>query len=122
MAPTTFKWVKGHSGNQGNEESDALTKEGATKDAPNELSLHILRPPGHKANNNDASTCIPRHNGPPTAPMQNLEQTRRAIQIYQGSLEMDEAIWQSIQKCTIRLRAQQYLYKAMHNTPMVGNI
>ena len=65
MAPTTFKWVKGHSRNQGNEESDALTKEGATKDAPNELSLHILRPPGRKANNNDTSTCVPRHNGPP---------------------------------------------------------
>ena len=63
-----------------------------------------------------------RNPHPRMAPTQNLEWTRRVIQIYQGSLEMDEAIWQSIRKCTIRLRAQQYLYKAMHNTPMVGNI
>jgi ribonuclease HI len=31
-AKTTFRWVKGHSGNLGNEESDKLAKEGAEKD------------------------------------------------------------------------------------------
>jgi ribonuclease HI len=40
-ATTTFQWVKGHNGKEGNEESDTLTKEGATKDNYNPLELEI---------------------------------------------------------------------------------
>lgn len=40
-APTTFKWVKGHNGDLGNEQSDRLAKEGASKDAPDYLPLDI---------------------------------------------------------------------------------
>jgi ribonuclease HI len=31
-APTSFRWVKGHDGIEGNEESDCLAKEGTVKD------------------------------------------------------------------------------------------
>ena len=129
-APTTFKWVKGHSGNLGNEESDALAKEGALKHTPDELSLHIpddfdlqgaklkvmtqaLAYQGIMAQRNPHSR---------TPATQNLEQTRAAIKAYQGSLETNEAIWQSIRKRTIRLRVQQFFYKAMHNALMVGSV
>lgn len=40
-ATTHFKWIKGHSGNLGNEESDALAKRGADKDPPDEIDLTI---------------------------------------------------------------------------------
>lgn len=35
--------------------------------------------------------------------------------------ESDEAIWKGIRKRTIRLRVQQFLFKAIHNTPMIGD-
>jgi len=40
-ARTSFKWVKGHSGNLGNEGSDALAKRGANKQCPDILDLRI---------------------------------------------------------------------------------
>lgn len=40
-APTYFQWVKGHEGNEGNEESDRLAKEGANKAVPDVLILEI---------------------------------------------------------------------------------
>lgn len=40
-APTLFEWVKGHSGDEGNEQSDMLAKEGASKDQPDDLPLDI---------------------------------------------------------------------------------
>jgi ribonuclease HI len=40
-APTTFKWVKGHSGDKGNEGSDKLAKEGADKEVEDHLDLTI---------------------------------------------------------------------------------
>ena len=41
MAPTIFKWIKGHAGFLGNEESNTLAKEGAQKDTPDTISLNI---------------------------------------------------------------------------------
>jgi ribonuclease HI len=38
---THFKWVKGHSGDRGNEECDRLAKEGADKPTPDVLNLDI---------------------------------------------------------------------------------
>jgi ribonuclease HI len=40
-APTAFQWIKGHEGNEGNEESDCLAKEGANKAAPDILILEV---------------------------------------------------------------------------------
>lgn len=41
LAPTAFKWVKGHQGTLGNEESDKLAKIGAGKEVPDNLPLEI---------------------------------------------------------------------------------
>jgi ribonuclease HI len=41
IATTTFQWVKGHDGVEGNEQCDMLAKEGAAKPTPDALDLSI---------------------------------------------------------------------------------
>jgi hypothetical protein len=40
-APTIFQWVKGHNGNQGNEEADTLARAGANKPTPDDIQVDI---------------------------------------------------------------------------------
>ena len=40
-ATTSFKWIKGHNGNEGNEQCDLLAKQGATKVRADELNLEV---------------------------------------------------------------------------------
>ena len=66
---------------------------------------------------------VNRHNLPPRiATTNNLEKIRTALEEYQDTQETDKTIWKSIGKCTIHLRAQQFFFKVIHNTPMVGGV
>ena len=93
-ATTHLKWVKGHNGNQGNEESDALAKRGAKKEMPDELDLTI--PTEFNIQGTKMSTITqaiayqgimtwrPQRDRRPTAG--NLNLTREAIEAYCGTL------------------------------------
>ena len=128
-ALTYFEWVKGHQGIQGNEESDKLAKEGASKDAPDPLPLQIpieFDLQGAKLATLTQAIAYrgirrtkPRVPRPTTN--RNIDLAREAIEATTGSLETTETIWKSIRKRSIRLRVQQFLYKAIHNTPMIGD-
>jgi RNase H len=129
-ATTHFKWIKGHNGNQGNEESDALAKQGAEKEAPDEIDLSI--PMEYDIQGTKMSTITqaiayqgimtrkPRRDRGPTT--ENLHQTREAVEAYCGVLETDETIWKSLRKNVLRTRVKQFLYKTMHKAYMVGPI
>ena len=39
-----------------------------------------------------------------------------------GNCEKDETLWKSIRKCTIRLCVQQFLFKTIHSTQMIGAV
>lgn len=105
-ATTHFKWVKGHNGNQGNEESDALAKRGAEKEIPDEIDLTI--PMEYDLQGAKMSTITqkiayqgimkqkPRRDRGPTAA--NLHRTREALEACCGKLETDETIWKSLRK------------------------
>jgi ribonuclease HI len=129
-APTTFKWVKGHNGTLGNEESDALAKEGAMRNQPDNLALDVPASFNLQGAKLAAMTQAITYRGitaqqrtqPRMAAQLNLEQTRIALKEYQGTLETDKSIWQGLRRHTIHLRAQQFLYKAMHNMLMVGGV
>ena len=129
-ATTHFKWVKGHNGNQGNEESDALAKKGAEKEIPDELDLTILVEFDIQGTKMSTITQAIAYQGIMTRKPQrdrrstaeNLNQTREAVEAYCGTLETDETIWKSLRKKVLRTRVKQFLYKTMHRAYMVGSI
>ncbi|KAH9071067.1 hypothetical protein EDB83DRAFT_2221492 [Lactarius deliciosus] len=129
-APTWLSWVKGHAGILGNEESDKLAKEGADKRDADALSLSIpviFDIQGAKLETLSQAVAykgIRLQQAASTRPvtLRNLELTREALSIFTGKWETDETIWKSMRKRTIRLRVQQFLYKSVHGTQMIGDV
>ena len=128
-ATTTFKWVKGHQGNIGNEESDKLAREGAEKEIPDRLNLNIAEEfnvQGAKLlalNQAIAYQGIrsTKEKGEPPCASELLDSVRHAIETFNGMRETNETIWQSTLNTVLRTRVQQYLYKSLHQTQMIGS-
>jgi ribonuclease HI len=129
-AVTQFKWVKGHSGDHGNEESDKLAKEGAEKEIPDNLDLQIpdeFTIQGAKLSAMTQALAykairkITTKNAPPITP-NLLQKIREAIHNFNGQSETDAAIWKSLRKPILRTRVQQFLYKSIHQALMVGDV
>ena len=129
-APTTFKWVKGHQGVQGNEESDKLAKEGAEKEQPDKLLMNIPKEFNLQGAKLATLVQVLAYKGirertnvvPRQAMMGNIELMRNAITNLTGNCEKDETLWKSIRKRTIRLCLQQFLFKTIHSTQMIGAV
>ena len=127
-AKTTMQWVKGHDGDQGNEGSDALAKQGANKRNPDPLNLEI--PPdfdvqGAKLPTLTQATAYKgilerQQHEPRRTSTRNLQLTRMTIKRVTGEVETNAAIWRSMRKQVIRPIIQQFLYKSMHGTQMIG--
>ena len=129
IATTDFKWIKGHDGTLGNEESDRLAKDGADKPEADILSLEIPKEfdlQGAKLATITQSTAYrgirERRTQPPRpTTSRNIQIVRNAIQEYNGHLETDESIWLGARNNNIRVRIQQFLYKALHGTQKIGD-
>lgn len=127
-ATTHFKWIKGHDGNQGNEECDQLAKEGAAKQTEDELSLDIPVTFDIQGAKLSALTQAIAYRGimerqPPqhrVTTSHNIQLTQEAIQNYNNILETDETIWTNMRRNTLRTRVKQFLFKAMHGTQKIG--
>ena len=127
-APTFFKWVKGHNGDPGNEQSDRLAKEGAEKDQPDDLPLDV--PPEYDLQGAKLSTMtqalaykgIRTRNTPPqrSTTMSNLGLIKLALKDFTLSHESSNTIWKGIRRKTIRPRVQQFIYKALHGAYKIG--
>jgi ribonuclease HI len=128
IATTSFQWVKGHNGDEGNEGSNALAKEGANKEIPNMLELEVPKEYNLQGAKLATITQALAYKGiqertsaliRPQAEI-NLQTAREAIAAHSNTLETDTAIWQSLRKKTLCLRVQQFLYKTMHGGMKVG--
>ena len=127
-ATTKFKWVKGHSGEIGNEQSDKLAKEGANKDTPDDISLEV---PDHfnlQGAKLSAITQAIAYKGiheritkeTRRTTHRNLEKVREDIATQTGTRETNEAIWGLIRHSPIHLKIRQFFYKSIHGTQKIG--
>lgn len=127
-APTFLEWVKGHSGDEGNEQSDILAKEGAMKNEPDDLPLEIpieYDLQGAKlATMTQALAYKGIHLQKPPQPhpttIRNMELTKMVISNFNSYQERDTTIWKGMRRNVIHPRIQQFLYKSMHGVYKIG--
>ena len=127
-AKTAMKWVKGHDGDQGNEGSDALAKQGENKQTLDTLNLEIpleFDIQGAKLPTLTQATAYKgilewRKSEQRKTSDKNLKLTRTAIKRITSKAETNAAIWLSTRKNAIRPIIQQFIYKTMHGTHLVG--
>jgi ribonuclease HI/exonuclease III len=127
-ATTAFKWTKGHDGDEGNEQSDRLAKEGARKHTFDPLELDI--PDKFNIQGAKLSTLtqalaykgIQDRKIKPTrlSTDRNLTLTREAVRRHTREEETDATIWSGLRRATLRPRVKQFLYKAMHEAYKIG--
>jgi ribonuclease HI len=129
-AITQFKWIKGHSGDRGNEESDRLAREGASKAEPDDLELQTPAEFDIQGAKLSALSQALAYRGirkmkmkksPPTVP-NLLQKIRVAIRNFNGQRETNATIWKSFRKPVLRTRVQQFFYKSVHQALMVGDV
>jgi ribonuclease HI len=109
-ARITFKWIKEHTGDQGNECSDQLAKEGANKDVDDPLDLTIpieydlqgAKLASLTQKDVYKGICGRKKHRRRKATDRNLQLTRNAIKEYNSEEETDESIWNGLQNPTIR--------------------
>ncbi|KDQ56067.1 hypothetical protein JAAARDRAFT_133158 [Jaapia argillacea MUCL 33604] len=127
-ATTTFWWVKGHSGDQGNDAADRMAAAGAAKLIPDQLDLLVPKEFDLQGAKLATMTQAIAYQGiqsrsiPPTRPgaRTRLEITRAALKELSPDGETDATIWKGCRNKDIRNPIQQFIYKTLHKTQKVG--
>ncbi|KAG1732242.1 ribonuclease H-like protein, partial [Suillus paluster] len=126
--PTSFQWVKGHSGIKGNDKADRLAQNGAAKTETNAIDTYVPR-------NFDLQgaklSCITQKSAYRTLMNDThleyhrqtlvlLSTTRDAIETITTTLETDETIWRSCRHKDIAKKIQMFMYKTLNNAFRIG--
>ncbi|KAG2336708.1 ribonuclease H-like protein [Suillus weaverae] len=127
--PTTFKWVKGHQGNIGNEKADQLTLTGALHQEPDECDTYVPRNFDLQGAKLSAITQKLAYQAIVNTPNPEykitttslLDLTRYAIESITSSLGTDGAIWKGCRHKDITKKIQMFLYKTLNNAYRIGD-
>ncbi|KAI0355139.1 RnaseH-domain-containing protein, partial [Trametes cingulata] len=128
-APTSLRWVKGHSRVAGNEEADRLAKQGAMLPQPfrpcrprppvrylqNGMSLaHLTQKMAYKAIRSSKS-CAER-----SSTKANMNAVRNALHEKTGISVTENAVWTLLRKDPVQRKVRDFLWKALHGAYRVG--
>ncbi|KAG2029994.1 RnaseH-domain-containing protein [Suillus americanus] len=127
-APTSFQWVKGHSGVKGNDKADHLAQHGATRTDTDTIDLYVPRnfdlqgaklssitqKLAYKALIKDTHLEYNRQT------LGLLSVTRAAIKTITTTIKTDEMIWQSCRNKDITKKIQMFIYKTLNNAFRIG--
>jgi ribonuclease HI len=128
-APTYFQWVKGHSGERGNDGADELAGKAAARSEKDDMDLEIpaeYRLTGARLDKTTQALAYKAIRTSKKAPKTrertntNLEETRTAIKEYTNTSPTNEGIWKSTRHKDIRLPIRQFLYKMIHSIHKIG--
>ena len=127
-APTTFQWVKGHSGVEGNEQADGSAGRGALKPEPDKVPLI---PNKSYLLNGAKLSCITqalayrgirslKRQHRREATQKNMKLAQETVWSCSGRLRPLTAIWKGIRSKDIDRPVQDFLWKTAHNAHKVG--
>ncbi|KAF7798072.1 hypothetical protein EIP86_009286 [Pleurotus ostreatoroseus] len=128
-APTTFRWVKGHSGDEGNEGADNLAGQGAGLDRADDVDLAVpLRFDLSGAQISTLSQAL-AYRGILTSrtvparrkTAENVELVQQAVLDVSGTLPSPELVWTSLRSKHVSRPISDFLWKCMHNALRCGS-
>ncbi|KAJ7082084.1 hypothetical protein B0H15DRAFT_952760 [Mycena belliarum] len=134
-AKTSFKWVKGHNGEKGNEEADRLAGEGSAKPVPDQIDIKpnpALMLPGAKLQWLTQSKAYKiirqikrskpeyREKMNRRATRINMEYAKAAVADLNDDTPPDSLIWKSIRHPDVSRNIRYFLWMLLHGAYKVG--